>query len=148
MCRCGNSVWGTQGKDLDATWTQDSTTVTLIFPIDANTRGRDINLEVHPGRMRLTAHENVVMEGDFPERMNPDRSFFTIEEEGDMRMCMVSIEKKEMGHATLAELFTEDAVDTTVTHKVRRSATQPDLTLSLPNHVPAACVSSFRCADL
>jgi CS domain len=107
-----------QGKGVEATWTQDTTTVHVGVAIDEGTRGRDINLEVHPRRMVLKINGQTALEGDFDDKVEPDNSFFSIEEKDDKRLCLVTLDKKEMGHNSWKEFFAEDAIDDSITHEV------------------------------
>ena len=104
---------------MTAVWHQDTTTLTVGVEIGADVRGRDIDFEVHPSRMRLSTSGEIALEGDFPEKVDPVGSFFNIEERDDKRMCVITLEKKTMGHESWKEFFAEDAVDTTITTKVR-----------------------------
>jgi hypothetical protein len=108
-----------QGRGVDAVWTQDTSTVTVGVVISDNIRGKDVDLIVHPGRMKLTLGDKTALEGTFDDRVVPDGSFFSIESKRDKRMCVITLEKKEIGHESWMGFFEEDQLDTSVTCKVR-----------------------------
>lgn len=109
-----------QGKGVEATWTQDTDTLSVAVTVDESTRGRDIDLKVHPSRMHLSIKGEMALEGDFgTERVTPDGSFFGMEGEGAQRTCVVTLEKKQMGHKSWKEFFQEEEIDMSVTDKAR-----------------------------
>lgn len=110
--------------------------------MDESTRGKHIDLEVHPSRMRLSVNGEVALEGDFGrERVTPDGSFFGMEGEGEQRTCVVTLEKKDMGHKSWSEFFQEEEVDTSVTDKVRACASDD---AAAARGAAAACASAPR----
>ena len=108
-----------QGNNVDAAWTQDTSTVSVGVVMPEGVRGKEVDLEVHPSRMRLAIRGDMALEGNFPEKVVPDNSFFSIEERDSKRMCQITLEKKEIGHMSWSEFFAEDVPDNSVTHKVR-----------------------------
>ena len=114
------NVWHClQGSGVEADWKQSTDSISVGVIISEETRGKDIKLEVHPRRMKLTIHGDTALEGDFKEKVEPDGSFFSIEEQNDKRMCLITLDKKDMGHESWKEFFAEDAIDDSVTHKAR-----------------------------
>jgi hypothetical protein len=107
-----------QATGVEAVWTQDTDNVNIGVVVDENARGKDVEFEVHPTRMRLAIKGKVALEGDFVEKVVPDGSFFGMDAKDGKRMCLITLEKKQMGHKSWESFFEEDQVDTEVTHKV------------------------------
>jgi hypothetical protein len=103
---------------VEAVWSQDTDNVNVGVVVSEEVSGKDIDLEVHPRRMRLTVKGAVALEGDFAEKVVPDGSFFGIEAKDGKRMCLITLEKKQMGHGSWESFFEEEQLDTEITHKV------------------------------
>lgn len=108
----------TQGKGVQADWTQDADSVTVGLVLTEPTEAKAIDLTVHPKRMKLSMNNLIALEGEFPDRVDPDGSFFTIEEKHGERTCIITLEKKQAGPMNWSEFFAEEAADTSITHQV------------------------------
>jgi cyclophilin family peptidyl-prolyl cis-trans isomerase len=63
-------------------------------PIEEGVRGKDIAFEVHPTRLRLAAHDEVLLEGDFSgHKVELAGCYWSIEAEEDQRFVEITIEK-------------------------------------------------------
>lgn len=110
-----------KGKDVEAVWLQTTDEITVGVVIADDIKGADVAFEIHPTRMRLAVRGEMVLEGDFNGgggSVVPDGSFFTLESKDDKRMCVLTLEKKDMGHESWNAFFEEEKLDATVTQKV------------------------------
>jgi hypothetical protein len=105
-------------KGCNVAWTQDEDSVTVGVQVNDDTKGKEVNFVVHPKRMKLDVQGTTLLEGAFPNPVNPDGSFFTIEEKNGQKMCVLTLEKKEITGTNWLEFFADEAVDTTITDKV------------------------------
>lgn len=53
----------TQAEGVSASWSQNTDEVQMRVPVDASVRGRDVSLEVHPLRLKLTVEGATLLEG-------------------------------------------------------------------------------------
>ncbi len=58
-----------QGPGHEAQWQQNTTEVDVFVTIDDDIRSRDIEFEIYPQRMRLSANGADLLAGTFPERV-------------------------------------------------------------------------------
>lgn len=107
-----------QDTGRNVAWTQDEGSLCIGVEVSEEVRGRDVNLEVHPKRMKLVVQDKTVLEGPFPADVVPDGSFFSMESADNSKLCVITIEKRQVSGDRWVELFEDEALDTTVTDKV------------------------------
>jgi cyclophilin family peptidyl-prolyl cis-trans isomerase len=79
---------------LAVAWKQGPDEILVRVPIGADVRGKDVQWEVHPARLRLAVNDEVLLEGDFGgHRVELDGCFWCIEEDSDQRFVEINIEK-------------------------------------------------------
>jgi CS domain len=100
-------------------WTQDESSLCIGVEVSDGVKGKDVKLEVHPKRMRLDILGKPVLEGGFPADVVPDGCFFSMETANNSRLCVITIEKKDVPSERWVELFEEEALDASITDKVR-----------------------------
>lgn len=100
-------------------WTQEEGSLCIGVEVDEGVRGKDVNLEVHMKRMKLAIQEKTVLEGTFPADVVPDGSFFSMENADNSKLCVITIEKREVSGERWVELFEDEALDVSITDHVR-----------------------------
>lgn len=108
-----------QDAGRNVAWTQDEGSLCIGVEVSEEVRGRDVNLEVHPTRMKLAVQDKTVLEGPFPADVVPDGSFFSMESADNSKLCVITIEKKQVSGERWDELFEDEAPDATITDQVR-----------------------------
>lgn len=118
----GSTAHALQADGVDAVWTQDNGTVTVGVVIADDVRAKQVDLEVHPRRMKLAIQGQTALEGGFTanEHVDPNGSFFELETNEKGRMCVVTLQKKEIGHDSWDSFFADESIDDSVTCKVLR----------------------------
>ncbi|CAD7700878.1 unnamed protein product [Ostreobium quekettii] len=103
--------------DVPVSWGQDTVEVWIKVPIEEGIRGRDVNFELHPTRMKLEAAGKTMLQGNFSEagKINLDGSFWDIEEADGQRVIMITLEKKTMGYNSWKLLLESERIDMSVT---------------------------------
>ncbi|GFR41782.1 hypothetical protein Agub_g2544 [Astrephomene gubernaculifera] len=117
-------------------WSQTADEVSVVVPVPADVRGRDVKLEVHPKRLRLAVSGQAVLEGSLEDagEVRVDDCFWTLEAEdpsssassaaspaatsGPQRFIVVTLSKAAMGYMSWEALLESDRPDLTVTHRV------------------------------
>lgn len=112
-----------QDSGRNVAWTQDDSSLCIGVEVADEVRGKDVNLEVHPKRMKLDIQDKPVLQGSFPAAVVPDGCFFSMETADKSKMCVITIEKRDVPGARWVELFEEEALDTSITDKVRSAVT-------------------------
>ncbi|PNW76980.1 hypothetical protein CHLRE_10g417500v5 [Chlamydomonas reinhardtii] len=102
-------------------WSQTADEVSLTVPVSEGVKGRDVKLEVHPKRLRLSVGGKAVLEGGLEDagEVAVDDCFWTMETDsaGD-RYVAVTLSKRTMGYMSWEALLESDRPDTSVTSRV------------------------------
>ncbi|GMH38786.1 hypothetical protein BSKO_06670 [Bryopsis sp. KO-2023] len=103
-----------------ASWWQNPEEVYIRLRVDDSIRGKDIDFELHPTRLRLSAREETLLEGYYDDagEVDIDGSFWEIEEEDGEKSVLITLLKQTMGHMSFEDLFEMDRVNTTFTNWV------------------------------
>lgn len=107
-----------QDTGRNVAWTQDEGSLCIGVEVADDVRGKDVNLEVHPRRMKLEIQQKLVIEGPFPAAVKPDGSFFSMETADKSKLCLITLEKQEVSADRWVELFEDEELDTSITDKV------------------------------
>lgn len=104
-----------QDAGRNVAWTQDEGSLCIGVQVSDGVKGKDVNLEVHPTRMKLEVQDQHVLEGSFPAAVVPDGCFFAMETADNARMCVITLEKRDASGERWVELFEEEALDASIT---------------------------------
>ncbi|KAG2429099.1 hypothetical protein HYH02_014137 [Chlamydomonas schloesseri] len=101
-------------------WSQTADEVSLAVPVADGVKGRDVKLEVHPKRLRLTVGGKAVLEGGLEDagEVAVDDCFWTMETDGSGRYVAVTLSKRTMGYMSWEALLESDRPDTSITSRV------------------------------
>lgn len=98
----------------------------IRVPVAPGVRGKDVQLEVHPKRLRLAVQGQDVLHGSLVDagEVRVDDCFWTMEEEeggagpeARQRYVAVTLAKRAMGYESWDALLEDDKPDRTVTHR-------------------------------
>jgi len=112
------------GADSKPSWSQRGAEVALRIPIDGATKGRDLSVAIRPDGLDVkVASEGgkSLVSGTFETKVDPDVSFWSIEEDGDGRKFVEITLEKTDDYLEWEYLFESDLpppADEAVTHKV------------------------------
>ncbi|KAK9822024.1 hypothetical protein WJX74_001529 [Apatococcus lobatus] len=91
-------------------WRQSTTDVDIFVAIDDDTKSSDIDFEVHPQRLRLSAGRGEILAGSLPERVSIDGCYWEIDSDYEQRVVRITLEKETMGHESFQNLIEGDEV--------------------------------------
>jgi len=116
--RCLLTCKDTKGSS----WNQTGSEISLRIPVSSECRGRDVNLSIKPSQLTLQVSGEEHVSGSFESPVDPDESFWSIEEDADsgQRYVQVVLEKTE-GYLEWEHVFVHDLpppADETVTSEV------------------------------
>ena len=116
--RCLLTCKDTKGSS----WNQTGSEISLRIPVPSECRGRDVNLSIKPTQLELQVSGEEHVSGKFESPVDPDESFWSIEEDADsgQRYVQVVLEKTE-GYLEWEHVFVHDLpppADETVTSEV------------------------------
>ena len=90
----------------------------IMVPVDQETRGKDIKVEIKPKRMSLVKSGVTLLEGSLAEGVVADNSFWSIETSSNgSKTVQITLAKKEMGYGSWSDLLESERVDPVVTDR-------------------------------
>ena len=103
------------------TWSQKGAEVSIRIPVQNETRGRDLSIDIRPDRLDIKLLGSALVDGSFETKVDPDGSFWSIEEadDGD-KYLQVYLEKAD-DYLEWEYLFEQDMpppADEEITNKV------------------------------
>ena len=103
--RCLLTCKDTKGSS----WNQTGSEISLRIPVPSECRGRDVNLSIKPTQLTLQVSGEEHVSGSFESPVDPDESFWSIEEDADsgQRYVQVVLEKTE-GYLEWEHVFVHD----------------------------------------
>ncbi len=115
---------GGEGKGAKPSWSQRGAEVALRIPIDGATKGRDLSVAIRADGLDVKAASGggqTLVSGTFETSVDPDVSFWSIEEDGEGQRFVEIVLEKSDGYLEWEHLFESDLpppADESVTHKV------------------------------
>lgn len=81
-------------------WGQTEQEVTLKVKVPAGTKSKAVKLDVGTAKLKLAVLGEMILEGPLHQRVLPDDCTFVLEDEGDGRVVIVTLQKQEKTSAS------------------------------------------------
>jgi hypothetical protein len=107
------------------TWSQNGAEVSIQIPVESTTRGRDLEVSMKPDGLDVKLQGNSLVSGSFETKIDPDVSFWSIEEVAESeKVLQLYLEKKD-DYLEWEHLFESDLpppANEDITNKVGRGS--------------------------
>merc|ERR1712086_10926 len=83
------------GKTDNYEWTQTKSEVEIRFPVASDVRGREVDWNLSSTSIKLVVRGELLLEGELPAKVQVEDSIWTLDNEGDQRFVLWTLQKLE-----------------------------------------------------